>query len=502
MSRPYAHPKTRVYWLRKVVPAELRALVGKRELIESLKTKDPREARRLYPAVLARFDAILAAARHGERINGWLSQRDIHALCGEFYRSEVQRVGDSPGHEDDWDLELSLLCDRLEDTGDPFGHPDEWGKELRLTSADLDEAASLLRRHGFTADTESVNRLAPELFWTRRKIATLMLRRARGDWSPDTTADTLPTLRGPKVTFTSLLDGWAAESGCKGKALYDRQRTAVNLATFLGHDDAAKVTADDIVAWKEKQLAAGRSVKTVANNIGELRPIWTWARRNRKLTAADNPFAGLSPRTKRASRGPRGPFSDGEASAILSASRSEPSALLRWLPWLLAFTGCRIGEACQAVKEDVKRTKDDVWHIHIHLDGPDRTLKTSHSERMVPLHPALLSEGFLDYVANLPAKSSLFPDVRRDKFGSKGGTATKAHGRWVRKTVGITDTSKDPAHAWRHRFEDRARLAGLPQNVTDGLLGHLNPMNESEGYGRGYRFMPDATAPWVAKMSA
>ena len=54
---------------------------------------------------------------------------------------------------------------------------------------------------------------------------------------------------------------------------------------------------------------------------------------------------------------------------------------------------------------------------------------------------------------------------------------------------------------WRHRFEDQARRAGVPQNVTDGLMGHLNAANESEGYGRGFRFMPDVTAPWVAKMA-
>ena len=68
--------------------------------------------------------------------------------------------------------------------------------------------------------------------------------------------------------------------------------------------------------------------------------------------------------------------------------------------------------------------------------------------------------------------------------------------------IQITDRTKDPAHAWRHRFEDQARRAGVPQNVTDGLLGHLNAMNESEGYGRGFRFMPDATAPWLDKMAS
>jgi hypothetical protein len=34
MIRPYRHPKTGMYWVRKVVPAPLRAIVGRSELIE------------------------------------------------------------------------------------------------------------------------------------------------------------------------------------------------------------------------------------------------------------------------------------------------------------------------------------------------------------------------------------------------------------------------------------------------------------------------------------
>jgi hypothetical protein len=58
MTRPYPHPRTGVYWLRKVVPTNLRAAVGKRELVQSLGTKSPREAREKAPQVLTRFDAI------------------------------------------------------------------------------------------------------------------------------------------------------------------------------------------------------------------------------------------------------------------------------------------------------------------------------------------------------------------------------------------------------------------------------------------------------------
>jgi hypothetical protein len=41
MSRPQPQPKTGAYRARKAVPAEFRPIVGKRELIETLGTKDP-----------------------------------------------------------------------------------------------------------------------------------------------------------------------------------------------------------------------------------------------------------------------------------------------------------------------------------------------------------------------------------------------------------------------------------------------------------------------------
>jgi hypothetical protein len=74
------------------------------------------------------------------------------------------------------------------------------------------------------------------------------------------------------------------------------------------------VTADDVVRWKEGRLAQGRSTKTVANDVGEPRPIWTWGRANRKLRFSENPFVRLAPRTKkRAGQRVRGPYTEDEA---------------------------------------------------------------------------------------------------------------------------------------------------------------------------------------------
>ncbi|MGH7079248.1 MAG: DUF6538 domain-containing protein [Acetobacteraceae bacterium] len=94
MPRPFRHPKTGVYWARKAVPAALRPAVGKRELTQTLRTKDPREARSGAHDVYPHFDAILSEAREGGRR---LSQRDIAALCGAWYRQERAVGGTNPG---------------------------------------------------------------------------------------------------------------------------------------------------------------------------------------------------------------------------------------------------------------------------------------------------------------------------------------------------------------------------------------------------------------------
>ena len=59
MARPWKHPKTGVYWFRKVVPAKLRPLVGKTEVRRTLRTKDPREAARRFHEVASRVSVLI-----------------------------------------------------------------------------------------------------------------------------------------------------------------------------------------------------------------------------------------------------------------------------------------------------------------------------------------------------------------------------------------------------------------------------------------------------------
>ncbi|WP_318652304.1 DUF6538 domain-containing protein [Bosea spartocytisi] len=63
MARPFKHPKTGVYWFRRVVPKDLRATVGKRGALRSLRTKDPTEARALHANIAAEVEKHWGALR-------------------------------------------------------------------------------------------------------------------------------------------------------------------------------------------------------------------------------------------------------------------------------------------------------------------------------------------------------------------------------------------------------------------------------------------------------
>jgi hypothetical protein len=54
------------YRVRRIVPEPLRAINGKTALIESLGTKDPREAKERAPALHQKFDEMIRLARQGE----------------------------------------------------------------------------------------------------------------------------------------------------------------------------------------------------------------------------------------------------------------------------------------------------------------------------------------------------------------------------------------------------------------------------------------------------
>ena len=83
----------------------------------------------------------------------------------------------------------------------------------------------------------------------------------------------------------------------------------------------------------------------------------------------------------------------------------------RWVPWLCAYTGARVGEITQLRAEDVFQ-QDGVDAIRI---TPDAGTVKTRSTRVVPLHEHLLAQGFLNF-SRTKDKGPLFYEAKEGRL--------------------------------------------------------------------------------------
>jgi integrase len=294
------------------------------------------------------------------------------------------------------------------------------------------------------------------------------------------------------LTFETMIKGWLLEKRPNEKTSYSWRRVMNELSRFLDHDDARRVTADDLVKWKEELLAKERAAKTIRDSkLAPVRAIFQWAVDNRKLDA--NPAARINIDLKSRPSEKRRGYTDDEAKVILRAARTEKESHRRWVPWVCAYTGARIAEICQLRSEDIKQI-ENIWCIAFAAEAG--SLKNLNSERVVPVHPALIDEGFLKFAASV-GKGPLFPDLSEDRFGRRGGNGTKILGRWI-KSLGVVDKRLAPNHSWRHRIKTLGRRNGLAVDILDAMTGH-GRKTVADTYGE---FPPEAMLRELKKIPA
>lgn len=80
---------------------------------------------------------------------------------------------------------------------------------------------------------------------------------------------------------------------------------------------------------------------------------------------------------------------DEDVAKILALADSETDPKSRWIPWLVALTGARIGEIGQLWNKHVM-VRDGIHFIRITETDDGGRVKTGGSERDVAIHPAII----------------------------------------------------------------------------------------------------------------
>src|SRR4051794_23929239 len=311
MTTPWVHPKTGGLYYRKVIPPSARHLFGgKVEVCRSLGTRDPRQARVRYAEIAHDVEARIAAASAPPSP---ASHEQLCALTGEWYRRKLAAWGPQPGAPREWgalaqdlheDLKPLIVRDRraaggpLDDEAldralfDDDGPSVAWSalaadlpEPLRTVAAEVDAIAA---GRGLYLDGASRDRLHTMAFRAALRLCGRMELRAGGDYGPDPNLAAFPALPagtgGPapastreasraEVTLASLVEGWALDRRPTEKTRYTMGVRAGLLARHLGHEDVARVTADDLRAWRQRLLGEGKAASTAANYLNDVKTL-------------------------------------------------------------------------------------------------------------------------------------------------------------------------------------------------------------------------------------
>jgi integrase len=474
----------------------------------SLRTADPSEAKTRQALAAAYLETVWEALRNNAPAH--LTHRQATALAGELYRvwadseSRARSVAmvHTPGVG--WELEAEsqdeqeahwaavvAMWEKVGKDGDP--------KRLEKSLGPIVDRL-LLTKGIRRVDSESRVMLLTAFWMALRDAFASRQRNAGGDYSLDSKAARFPEWQTPegapkekpkrgvsKNSLTELVEDWWREAKRAGRkqSTYESYRNSMGrLVTFLKHDTASRVTPEDIVRFKDYRVQSGVSPKTVKDSdLAGMKTVFGWAVVNRRLPS--NPAEGITIKVGKSRKLRSKGFYDSEAIAILKHAREfvpgreapKLAAAKRWVPWLCAFTGARVGEMIQIRKEDIRR-EGRLWVLRVTPEaGPVKTDEA----RDVVLHRQITEEGFLEFYDKSKG-GYLFVDPKAGELGVRNAvkTARNKVNEFVREVV--KDKNVDPSHGWRHRFKTVGIDQGVEMRVLDAIQGHA-PRNVSEGYG-------------------
>lgn len=517
------HPNG-VYYLRRRIPQDLlSSYCNKKEIQQSLNTRNFREAlerHRVEEAKLTsewqRRRAELAqhfAQRHlqAASVINELTDEQLERICQHFESAAL--AGDERRRvAGNYDVE------EIEDY--QRGYP-EANTILKAAIAvgDVEVLGPILReflalyRYEVNIPELDYRRLAIALGRTALRTNELLLRRYAGE------AVATPVISDQPVHMLSEVVTWYLEEHYRSSrktAMYKKIQTVLPmLLQVVGDKPISALRQSDIneffeivqelpPRWADICRQRKLSVRAVsALGLGEMAPATFEGTYKAAVTPflkaactfwQDRGFPTMLTTVQIEYRGEREPHEEQQRSFTLGELRrlfegpelrafaSDPAKVHRfWLPYLGLYTGARINELCQINPQvDVVRDAESgIWFLDISPEGESdrrikKKVKNASSRRKVPIHSRLIAAGFLDYVAEVRVGGAtlLFP-----QFPPTLGRASPRAGRWFvqfMKDIGLRDDTPGARlvgmHAFRSTFLNRAMNLGVVN--AESLTGH------------------------------
>lgn len=518
MSGLSKHPKTGVYRYRRAVPDGLRPMLGRREIIKSLDTKD-RNLAKLRSHQVGAFVAemLIAASDHpnNEHLKSLLdrfARTPFDDWGAESFDRWLRRSIGRDGFDDceinryaskwfDWLIESGRV--EVEYVNAEPGILFEPLTERRAQSL-LDEFIETTGLSGPMGRDASV--------MTRFKAACLHVldihsdQPRRGGEQPRVAIGvSLSGGRKGPIPLSNGMKLYQQAKGVRPNTAMDWDTAIRRLIAFMGEDcDIHRVTADHMFEFRDRLLTypsrprkehtglsfdelcelgqkqpsiSTLSPQSVNKNLAGISAMFKWLKENR--LAKLNPADGVKADGKRSFNRTRLPFDADDIRTIFGSGYPAPSANADyWLPILAYFTGCRQEELAQLSVGSVKK-HEGVTYLDI-----QGNVKNVSSVRSVPVHSRLVGLGFLNHVQSRGQSDRLLFD--RLVLSKKGRYSDQFQKRFHRaiRDQGVTDPRK-VFHSFRHLFVDFMRDSSIPIQVQNALTGHSGG-GSNRSYGNGF----------------
>ncbi len=412
----YRRDNGTLYYVRRP-PADIAPLISEKQFKRSLKHRDERLPgfKAAYDAVHREVESYIAKIRRG------VAQPEAHREY-ELAVARAQRFGFDYRPMDELagdDFDLSELIERLNAIEAKVKNPDD-------------------------PDVDAIMGAVPK--------PAMKLSQALADYC--------------EISKPELMD---KNEGQRKRWRNPLALAVANFVEVVGDKKLQDITREDALRfrswWVDSRIGQDVGTANTANkNLMALRKIHRTISDTYRL-GLDNPFQGLS-------------ISGGKSDPRISLTRSwlektmlTPEALERinaeakGIVLAMADTGARLNEISGLEADDIKLDAP-VPHIIIRGNAA-RSLKTRHSERIIPLVGTAL--------AAMKAHPAGFP-----RYAGKNASASAAINKYLRENDLLPEGAT--LYGLRHGFQDRLIEVEAPERIQADLMGHktLRPK-----YGKG-----------------
>ncbi|MET3578220.1 integrase [Mesorhizobium robiniae] len=480
------------YYARLVVPKDLRPFLERKTELRTPLGADRRTALSKLPGAVAVLQHRIAIAERaaakasGHRVEIGRYPLTVPQIASRDYLSQIE-----------FDAELRANDRRYALAGVDYdeAHRFRDGFAGLLSDDELEELVGarvekfrMRGHHNATKGTSEWRTIAQGLCVSTYESLLRQDERNEGDFSgtpkhpllanAEPAADDLPP-----VPLKGLLIDYITSRKAVGKGREaERRWTPVfaDLAKFIRHNDARRLTKQNLIDWRDERLKT-LSAKTVGDvYLASVRTVLSWAVGNDRLES--NVAEKVRQEVPKKSRDREKGFTLPEAVAILRKARDyvptrtdnprttespHTTAAKRWSPILCAFSGARIAEITQLRKQDFRMEGETPV---MRITPAAGTVKAG-GYRDVPLHSQVIDMGFMSFVEAAP-DGALFHSGDKEQITAARTVAGRVS-QWLQSLELIPD-GLSPNHAWRHRFKTVGTELQISGRVLDAIQGHAS----------------------------